>query len=206
MWNTYMLAMLTLLLTTSELPAGGPAAELRIRIYDYVPVDEHTLQNAQKEAARLLRPAGVQVVWLNCEILREDRPPAHPCFASLRATELQLSILDRKLANRLRRHSDCLGISVISEGFNTIGAVFYDRALELKERVGIPLSPILGAALAHEAGHLLLGETRHAKSGLMSGRWDNQTLFRISRNELGFASTQRRQIAIQFERRITSDQ
>lgn len=206
MWRKYIIALTIASCTATELAARKPAGEIRIRIYDYVPVDEQTLQNAQKEASRLLRPAGVQVVWLNCQILLEDRPANHPCSAPLTATDIHLRIYDRTMAGRVRTRAGCVGVSLVSEGFDTIGAVFYHRALELKGQLGISLASILAAVIAHEVGHLLLEETRHAKSGLMSAHWDYPALRRISHGQLGFAAADRERIAIQLAQRIASDQ
>lgn len=203
--NKYIIAMIIFFSVGNEPAVSKPAGEIRIRVYDYVSVEARTLKKAEKEAARLLRAAGVRVKWLDCEILREDPPQNHPCAAPLTATDIHLRIYDRAMASRTPVRAGCVGVSLVADGFDSIGAVFYHRAMELKRQLGVPLAPILGTVIAHEVGHLLLDSTNHAKSGLMSAHWGDETLLRISRNQLGFAAPEKEKIALHLARRMASE-
>lgn len=205
MSKKYIFAIFVLLAAADRLPSKTAAGEIRIRIYDYVAVTAPTLKSAEKEAARILGGAGIKVVWLDCEILREERPADHPCSALLMATDIHLRIITREMASRVNTNAGCVGYSLVSEGFDSIGAVFHHRAVELKRQLGIPLGAILGAAIAHEVGHLLLEDSRHANSGLMSAHWSDRTLLRIFRNQLGFSKNERWRLESQVVQRIAWD-
>jgi hypothetical protein len=46
---------------------------------------------------------------------------------------------------------------------------------------GVDAPRLLGRAIAHELGHLLLGRTQHSESGIMRAAWSRQEL---QRNEV----------------------
>ena len=48
--------------------------------------------------------------------------------------------------------------------------VFFQRLTEICEDGTYPRSLVLGHLMAHEVGHILLGENSHSPAGLMSGR------------------------------------
>ena len=59
--------------------------------------------------------------------------------------------------------------------------MFRDRVLALTARGGqCSEAVLLGHAIAHELGHLLLGTSAHARYRLMAGRWRNTDLDRAS--------------------------
>ena len=70
--------------------------------------------------------------------------------------------------------------------------MFYHRVQEIAE-AGLASQPqILGHALAHEIGHLLLGSNSHSPTGLMRAHWGQSDLkkaslelLRFSRDEVG---------------------
>ena len=49
--------------------------------------------------------------------------------------------------------------------------VFYDRIETVSKTGDVSLSTMLGHAIAHEIGHVLLGTTDHSRSGIMKARW-----------------------------------
>jgi hypothetical protein len=55
-------------------PAVAPAQPLGIHLYDLANISPHTLDEAAREAARVLATAGVEVVW---QQLPADSPEAH---------------------------------------------------------------------------------------------------------------------------------
>ena len=68
---------------------------------------------------------------------------------------------------------DSLGLSYVDleRRSGTLATVFADRVAALSGLCSRDRGEILGRAMAHEIGHLLLGTARHADRGLMRGRW-----------------------------------
>jgi hypothetical protein len=49
---------------------------------------------------------------------------------------------------------------------------------------------LLGAMMAHEIGHLLMGVNSHSREGIMSIPWDARKLQQINLGDLGFTPEQ----------------
>jgi hypothetical protein len=86
---------------------------------------------------------------------------------------------------RLQKTAGANGSKFVSMGFSlveTAGAtpflstVFVDRVQSVARGAGIDARRVLGLAMAHEVGHVLLNNNMHAAHGLMRADW--------SRNEL----------------------
>jgi hypothetical protein len=74
--------------------------------------------------------------------------------------------------------------------WGTYANVFFDRVEILAEnRVASP-SEILGNAIVHEIGHLLLRSNRHSTAGIMRAQWNDEDLRRASRGTLLFTAQQ----------------
>ena len=73
-----------------------------------------------------------------------------------------------------------LGFSLIDvkRRAGTLATVYADRVTTLAALSGADPGRLLGRAMAHEIGHLLLGTTRHADRGLMRGVWTSVELHR----------------------------
>jgi hypothetical protein len=66
--------------------------------------------------------------------------------------------------------------------------VFWDRIEELAQTSGLT-DVILGHAIAHEIGHLLMG-AEHSQVGLMRPRWDKGDIRTAARGRLRFTPAQ----------------
>ena len=82
----------------------------------------------------------------------------------------------------------------------TLAFVMYDRVVSLSSRAGLRQSEGLALVMAHEIGHLLMPEGKHAKFGLMAASWTSRDLRFADTLGLGFqhgeAATIRAQLAI----------
>jgi hypothetical protein len=56
----------------------------------------------------------------------------------------------------------------------TLATVFADRVAALATALRIDEGTLLGRAMTHEIGHLLLGTLDHAPEGLMRGHWSKE--------------------------------
>ena len=88
---------------------------------------------------------------------------------------LIVTIAHEDVAKRLKvKATASLGVTKrASEGGGRV-YVFYDRVDRSASEHRVDVAQLLGAALAHEIGHLLLPYGTHGPSGLMQAAWDDQ--------------------------------
>ena len=80
------------------------------------------------------------------------------------------------MADNLGVGGDIFGSALLpaNEDFGVVANVYADRTRQLADRREFEV--ILGWVIAHELGHLLLGEHGHAAAGIMHARWRAQDL------------------------------
>lgn len=66
-----------------------------------------------------------------------------------------------------------LGHSIIDTrtGTGVLATVYFDRVHQRAAQAHVSKPRLLGRAIAHELGHLLLSTTAHSAEGLMRGEW-----------------------------------
>ena len=70
-----------------------------------------------------------------------------------------------------------VGVSFISaDGTGCSADLFYEPLQALQRQTHVVPSAILGHAMAHELGHLLLGMNSHSPTGLMRAHWTSEDL------------------------------
>ena len=167
----------------------GDHVEIRVSVFNYVPISPHTLEAAEGEAGRVLRDAGVDVLWLNC--LQDGMQSAsfEQCIDPSFRTHFDLRIV-RSSRNP---QASVLGIAFFADdGQGCCADLFYQEVQRLQKAIDV--SVILGHAMAHELGHLLLGMNAHSPSGIMRAHWTREDLKSASRGCLQFSSEQSRRI------------
>jgi hypothetical protein len=73
--------------------------------------------------------------------------------------------------------------------------------MELADGRKVRLGVLLGAMMAHELGHLLLGVNSHSREGIMSIPWDARKLQHVDLGRLGFTGEQASKIQAEALRR-----
>ena len=73
-----------------------------------------------------------------------------------------------------------LGCSVVDvqQGAGTLATLYADRIESLANRTRVDPGTLLGRAVAHEIGHLLLGTSSHSRAGLMRAGWSDREIQR----------------------------
>jgi hypothetical protein len=160
---------------TAVLFAGS--LTLHLRLYNLAPVPGPTLERALRETSRVLAAAGIDTV---CD-LREATssegeehtvdftPVAMRVPQSLDRREFLVVRFVRAFPNNVK--SDELGFSLPAAHYGVHVTIYYDRTERVSLRVPATVHKILGNALAHEIGHVLLGSEEHAESGIMKAVW-----------------------------------
>jgi hypothetical protein len=165
--------------------AHTDSSEIRVLVYNSAPASPTVLKGAEIEAARILRAAGIAVVWLNCSAhsnLMNDS-----CRRGSASDEFVLHIVpDGKTANDF-----VFGLAFLDqEGTGKYSDVFLDRIEQAHRDFDLNMSRLLGAVAAHELGHLLLGSHAHSTTGIMTPRWEEDTLRSMNMGRLLFTHEQ----------------
>jgi hypothetical protein len=186
MRNLFARSIFPVLIIASGLNAV--AEPILVLVHNYAGVEPAVLMAAERTAARVLATAGVQVQWVQCE---EDSRQPEPCQKGPDASVLVLHLLPAGVTRRAAP-SGALGFAVPAgpQEFGSFAGVFCDRVKRLSSR-GFREPVILGHAIAHELGHLLLGIGGHSDDGIMKAEWHREELQRAESGTLVFDAMQR---------------
>ena len=185
-----------------ELACAKPAASdltVMVRVYNYAQTSPIVLAQAEREAGRILGEAGLKSVWLDCTLVPTDTPQ-NPCPEPIEAADVRLRILTSPVRNSLQ--DTVFGFAVAP----ALATVYYESVLALakydeREFEG---SVVLGCAMAHEIGHLLLGSNSHSVSGVMCAHWEREQIRQALMGAMLFSSREARLMQAETRRRITS--
>ena len=123
-------------------------------------VDQAGLEQARSVVSGIYREAGIELEWGN------DRTGATANRI------LTIALTTRKKAPAGLR-IDATGVAPTpGDGTRgTIAYVFVDAVTEFADAHRVPIGFVLGGAIAHEIGHLLLPPNAHRPDGIMRGSW-----------------------------------
>lgn len=140
------------------------ALSLAVRVYDNTGLPPGDRAAALVVAHAILRDAGIAVTWGG-----GDEVVLAPEAVIVRIVTAPAEALPGSLG--------CSLIDVERRA-GTLATVYADRVAELAALSSADAGQLLGRAMAHEIGHLLLGTPRHADRGLMRGVWTSVELHR----------------------------
>ena len=174
-----------------------------VRVYNLAEAPDRVLETAQAKAAEVLRSAGIESEWFVCPLSPEEQTATEECMAASGPATLVLKLAPNEVAKQFYASKHSLGFALLSDrGRPTSDAwVFYERVGAQAQDGGCYMPTILGYAIAHEIGHLLLGEGSHTSSGLMKGFWGKRELRKAEVGELRFSEKQTRRMQAQIRER-----
>ena len=186
-----------MLIITSGVNAG--AEPILVLVHNYAAVESAVLEQAEKTAARVLETGGVQVHWVHCP---QNSEQLQQCDKEPDPSVLVLDVLPAGVTRR-GAPSGSLGFAVPSKlgEFGAFAGIFYDRVKQLSSG-GFSEPVILGHAIAHELGHLLLGFEGHSEDGIMKAEWHPKELKRAENATLVFEAGQRSRIRQNLRTRL----
>ena len=167
---------------------------LTVRVYDTAGVPKAVLRAALDMAARTLRPADVEVTWVPCSSSSGGR-----CMVPPGRGELMVRLV-RSAPGSPVEADDSLGTALVdpSTGKGVLATVYVDRVERLARGADGNLGTLLGRAMAHEIGHLLIGRAAHAAHGLMRPRWTRAEVTRNATADWGFEAPELGEIRSRF--------
>lgn len=214
------LALSLLLAVGESLPPGGitigyaktesngstePGLKVIALVYNYARVEPAALALAENMALKIFQHAGVTIVWRNISLPAADArglasaPPAEPASD---APAVFLRIAPSSMSPIGRMETLGCALESATGGDASVAWVFFDR-IEREANLGIA-SPqrILGHAMAHEMGHLLLGWGAHSVAGVMRADWRAQDYILMSEGSLLFTPRQAERLRLAVQARM----
>src|SRR6266404_2268382 len=170
-------------LSQTEAAASSEASPaITIHVRNYAGVASNTLAEAEEVATGIFREAGVESRWADIVLTAESNranSADHPDFT---LADFQLSIFPREMYERNGVPNNVMGLAP-GTGRDRRFVYIFDTNVEHRfwrlvdaHRSGrmdrqVSKAQLLGHAIAHELGHLLLNQQVHSAHGIMRGEW-----------------------------------
>jgi hypothetical protein len=175
----------------SQTDASEPTLGTTLRVYNYARVAPEVLAKAEKEAERVFRKVGVHLEWLHCPFDNEELKNFPACQQEIGATDLILDILTQFKTENSNLRGTSLGFAHLERSTAHVSLL---RVKHLAQ-FGYASEPeVLGHAIAHELGHLLLNSNLHSASGIMQANWGPKELQAAANEDLAFTQEQAKRI------------
>ena len=167
---------------TASAQAGESEAPLRItlQVRNDAEVPEKTLSQAKKEVTKIFHQAGVDTSWHHIPAPSGEKRSNSSSTPTAPSPGLQLRIfilpqaMAKPLEERLPNMAHVFGVAPRTEDNpGRLVYIFYHRVEELVQKQWLleHTARILGLAMAHEIGHLLLPPNSHTETGIMRAHW-----------------------------------
>lgn len=168
-------------------------SKLDVVVFNDATVDPQTVREAENRAAQIFRTAEIEVHWI-------DARWKQPTTLEASATNERGVSLDVRILPRSRNLAgEVFGLAFVGkDGRGQQADIFYDGIAKLSGNGAHKAGVLLGAVLAHELGHLLLGSNSHSATGIMQGHWRESNLKLAALGEFGFLTAQ----AVKMQSRI----
>jgi hypothetical protein len=163
--------------------------QLPVRLYDYVNLPDEERNELTSTTARILRHAHIVVKFTVC--YRDGvESTVFDCAGYLRPGELMLRILEAQSASNSRQPAFA---AMTPEG-GAIMTLYISPAARSARSSALTYGAVLGHAVAHEIGHLLMGANSHSPGGIMRAVWRQTEEELMVKRSLLFDSGQSRRI------------
>jgi hypothetical protein len=190
------------------IPAGAAVTlrEVPVRLYDTTGMAGPVRASALETARITLAGANVPIRWMDCAAGQ-----AVPrCATATEAGERVLRVVraggPRSAgAGAAALHSPASPLPLgdafvdLAAGSGVLATVYLDRITALAQVSGSSVAILLGYAIAHEIGHLLLGTNTHGTRGLMRPVWSRDEVRRGHAADWTFSESEMTAIRARLE-------
>jgi hypothetical protein len=191
----------------------GTPLPLRVRLYTASGAGGVGDGRALDEAAAILGEAGVAPRWIACRSAHASTGDPS-CSRSLAFDEVIIRLVvapprPQRGAAAASGHFVApvtLGDALVDPrlGRGALATIYSDRVSWLSHTVGVSFDRVLGRAVAHEIGHLLLGTSEHAPRGLMRALWTPDELKDDRPSDWRFGAAERQRIRRAVHARLSA--
>jgi hypothetical protein len=195
---------------TAASSEASPAITIHVR--NYAGVAPQTLTEAEQVAAEIYRKAGVETRWADIPLTTENSQLNSAGNQTFTLADIQLSIFPDVKSDLLGLSNNVMGLApgagpdrgIVYVFDSKVRTIFWS-ALSAYSRGDtdrrVSMGQVLGHAIAHEVGHLLLNQQVHSPHGIMRGEWGFTDFRDISCEMLLFTPQQSEAIRADVRRR-----
>ena len=150
------------------------ARQFGVRLINQANVPADVMSRAQADASRIYAALGVEIVWI---VNANDPLPTAP--------KVTLVVVPKSMSVSTRF---ALGTAIANRtSAGRRAYAFLDKVTWFAGGTGQSLSAVLGHVIAHELGHLLIGNNSHALTGIMRSKWTQSEITLLAAGNLTFA-------------------
>lgn len=164
--------------------------EVTVRVYDNTGATDAERRPSLTVAASIVSAASVELLWHTCAgsagpAPQSDARRARACATPLAPGELAVRIVRSGDADHRSRGVLPLGDAMINSqtGGGVLATIYLDRVNWMAQQTGVDARALLGRAIAHELGHLLMATGAHGPNGLMRSVWSQSEIRRRKVND-----------------------
>jgi len=173
--------------------ASCSAQTLVIGLYDYADLSTNQTVRLTETAGLALADAGIQVVWVYCRGALAVAPGT-ACETAPQANQIVMRLNPAGPESSDGGRTQHLGHTFANGDGGQYASVSVPAVRAQAAEFGIAFDILLGYAVAHEAGHCLLGPG-HSHSGLMRAAWNRKDADEMLRLSLHLTKQEARKAA-----------
>ena len=154
-----------------HLAIAQPTSRVTVRVYDATSLNPELQAAALAVAGEALASAAADVAWKSCEARIPgqdcDRPPGNELVVRIVRSTAELHLKQLPLGD---------AFVDTGSGAAVLATIYVDRVARVAHAARMDTATLLGYAVAHELGHLLLASSTHNIEGLMRAMWREDEL------------------------------
>jgi hypothetical protein len=168
--------------------AERTTSSITVLVANRADVPAATLAEMQSEAGYVLGNAGISTTWVDCPFSTAPAEASSACGGPLGGMRFLVRLTRGQIAHHNSILDATLGYARVTPNGGGYATVLMDLVEELaREQQLVSKGQILGHAVAHELGHLLMGTNSHSPHGLMREGWKVNELREMAERRLLFS-------------------
>lgn len=176
-------AAMLFMLNRAGFAQDSPPPAVLVVIHDSAQVPLEELARARTLAATVFARAGVNVDWDVPEGVGACRSDTEPRFC----IQVLLRPRNPQSAPGPRR---IMGLALAADQGRAVLSLYFDAVTAVARHYGFPRAEVLGLALAHEMGHVLLPPPSHSATGIMQPSWEGDDIRHVLTGDVTFTEAQ----------------
>ena len=183
-WLFVAAAAMSLITVRQAIAQELSRSTVRVAIHDSAAVPIDVMDAARRKTTLAFAHAGVDVEWEasgnGAGACRSDQDAPFCIQVLLRPRDLQSAPGPRRV----------MGMALAADQRRAVLSLYFDAVTAVARRYGSPRGDVLGLALMHEMGHVLLPPPSHSATGIMQPSWEGDDIRHVLSGDITFTEAQ----------------